>query len=338
MFHAARPVGVREDRGPADDRRLRAPQRGRGPHRGPAGLQRSQEGPCPDGIRNIGVVFQDYAVWPHMTVFDNVVYPAADPEVPAAEAEGTARWRPSARCTSAAWRTATLAALRRAAAAGGPGARPRSRPQIMLLDEPLTNLDANLREEMRFEIKDLQRRTGCHDPLRHPRPGGGAGHLRPRSASWEGGPPPADRVPARDLHQPGDGFVFNFLGVANFLPVERKNGAVHSRGATYRSRVGSPRRRGAHRQGRGGGRVPALRDRPRPRGRGLRGRVRRRVFLGPIVTYFIEVGASRDPGPAGGGGGLPGGPGPGGRGGVRAHLPGLALVRQGQRSGRRPEP
>ncbi|MEI8189603.1 MAG: TOBE domain-containing protein [candidate division NC10 bacterium] len=91
---------------------------------------------------------------------------------------------------------------------------------------------------------------------------------------------------------PDDGFVFNFLGVANFIPVEHRNGAVHIQGSELPLLVEiSP----AARERIAKGEVVAacrpfeidlVRD-----GGATRGVVRRRVFLGSIVTYFVTVGA-----------------------------------------------
>jgi len=114
----------------------------------------------PPERREIGMVFQSYAIWPHMTVFQNVAYPL---EV---------RHRPSAEV-----RERVLAALRlmemapladRAATALSGGQQQRVaiaralvfEPRVLLMDEPLSNLDAKLREQMRVEIRALQQRLG----------------------------------------------------------------------------------------------------------------------------------------------------------------------------------
>jgi iron(III) transport system ATP-binding protein len=251
----------------------------------------------PTESRNVGVVFQDYAVWPHKTVFDNVVYPLAIQKIAATEA-----------------RARTIEAIAQVHLDGLEGRYPAelsggqqqrvalaralvSRPRIMLLDEPLTNLDANLREEMRFEIRDLQRRTGVtilyvtHDQ-----------EIALAIADRIGIMGPDGRLrsigqPHEVYTNPDDGFVFHFLGVANFIPVERRNGTVciaksHvpldgpiagtaldriARGevvAACRPFEVDLRRDGA----------PLM-----PDGAVTRGIVHRRVFLGPTVTYFVNV-------------------------------------------------
>jgi iron(III) transport system ATP-binding protein len=110
--------------------------------------------------RNIGMVFQSYAIWPHMTVFDNVAYPL--------KVRGVARHVVRERVE----RTLELVGLhgleRRSATQLSGGQQQRValaraivfEPRILLLDEPLSNLDAKLRIHMRTELKQLQQQTG----------------------------------------------------------------------------------------------------------------------------------------------------------------------------------
>ena len=115
----------------------------------------------PPEARNLGVVFQDYAVWPHLTVRANTAYPL------------------KFRADDAPQRAAAVQSVLDQVGLGALGERYPSQlsggqqqrvalaralvahPEVLLLDEPLSNLDANLREEMRFEIKDLQRHHGA---------------------------------------------------------------------------------------------------------------------------------------------------------------------------------
>jgi iron(III) transport system ATP-binding protein len=246
----------------------------------------------PTEQRGIGVVFQDYAVWPHKTVFENVVYPLAIQKVASAEAgkrtrdavaqvhlDGLEERYPSQLSGGQQQRVALARAL-------------VSRPKIMLLDEPLTNLDANLREEMRFEIKELQRQTGVtilyvtHDQEVALAISDRIGVMgRDGSLRQIGNP--------HELYtNPTDGFVFQFLGVANFIPVESRSGDVRIQGSPEPLRLEVP---AATQERIARGEVVAAcrpfeidltRD-----GGDTRGVVRRRVFLGSMLTYFVSVGS-----------------------------------------------
>ncbi|MFP4114251.1 MAG: ABC transporter ATP-binding protein [Spirochaetota bacterium] len=114
----------------------------------------------PPEHRSLGMVFQSYAVWPHMTVFDNVAYPL--------RIKG---FEPGDRVDRAglALRQVRLDGLESrypAELSGGQQQRVAlaraivMEPAALLLDEPLSNLDARLRAQMRFELKELQQRLG----------------------------------------------------------------------------------------------------------------------------------------------------------------------------------
>ena len=114
----------------------------------------------PPERRNIGMVFQSYAVWPHMNVFDNVAYPLTIKKVPKDKIkQNVERVLAIVHLTQYADRFPSQlsggqqqrVALARALVA---------EPGLLLLDEPLSNLDAKLRESMRFEIKEIQRQLG----------------------------------------------------------------------------------------------------------------------------------------------------------------------------------
>ena len=114
----------------------------------------------PPEKRNIGMVFQSYAVWPHMNVFDNVAYPL------------TIKKTPKDKIKTAVERVLAIVHLSQYAErfpnqlSGGQQQRVAlaralvAAPKLLLLDEPLSNLDAKLRESMRFEIKEIQRQLG----------------------------------------------------------------------------------------------------------------------------------------------------------------------------------
>ena len=113
----------------------------------------------PPERRNIGMVFQSYAIWPHMTVFQNVAYPLAKEASRAEIGERVAGILDRLSLGALSDRLAPnlsggqqqRVALARALVA---------QPQVLLLDEPLSNLDAKLREQMRFELKALQESFG----------------------------------------------------------------------------------------------------------------------------------------------------------------------------------
>ena len=141
----------------------------------------------PPERRRMAMIFQSYVLWPHMTVAQNVAYGLRFKA-------GVSRVDRDRRAADML-RTVQLAGFESrypGELSGGQQQRVAVaralvvEPEILLLDEPLSNLDANLREEMRFEIRRLSRIFRHHDPLRDPRPGGGDGHLRSRRgpAPW----------------------------------------------------------------------------------------------------------------------------------------------------------
>ncbi len=180
----------------------------------------------PPEERHIGVVFQDYAVWPHKTVHENISYPleiANTPKEKIAEnvkkaidqvgLKGLANRYPYQLSGGQQQRVALARALVTA-------------PAVMLLDEPLTNLDANLREEMRFEIKELQRKTGTtifyvtHDQEV-------ALAISDRMAIMdEEGKIRQTGTPDQVYEQPVNEFVHQFLGIPNYIPFEIRDGSA----------------------------------------------------------------------------------------------------------------
>ena len=235
--------------------------------------------------RGIGVVFQDYAVWPHMSVFDNVGFPLKIAKRPKNELRervmeslemvgmsGLERRLPSELSGGQQQRVALARAL-------------VGKPSLMLLDEPLTNLDANLREEMRFEIKELQRRLNItvlyvtHDQeialaiADRVAIMDEEGRIRQTGNPWE------------VFERPADPFVFNFMGIANFVPVRRV-------GEAYL--VGSGQQVIPWEAPMGDAAEWVAGFRPSdvqvaPQGTGLRGTIKRASFLGSMMHYLIEV-------------------------------------------------
>ena len=111
--------------------------------------------------RAIGMVFQDYALFPHMTVDENVAYGLRARSMPRAEVERRASREALAhRAHRGARRRKPRRAVGRPAAAGGARPRARVRPRVLLLDEPFGALDKKLRLDMQIEVKRLQRQLG----------------------------------------------------------------------------------------------------------------------------------------------------------------------------------
>ena len=239
----------------------------------------------PPDSRGLGVVFQDYAVWPHMSVFENVAYPLKIAKRPKDEIRN--RVMESIEMVGMTGLEKRLlselsggqqqrVALARALVANS---------SLMLLDEPLTNLDANLREEMRFEIKELQRKLNItvlyvtHDQevalaiSDRLAIMDDAGRIRQTGNPWE------------IFERPADPFIFNFMGIANFMPVRRA-------GESYLVGSGEQRIPWEAPQGDAAEWVAGFRPSDvqiAPQGPGLRGTIRRASFLGAMIDYLIEV-------------------------------------------------
>jgi ABC-type Fe3+/spermidine/putrescine transport system ATPase subunit len=171
----------------------------------------------PPEARNIGMVFQSYAVWPHMTVFDNVAYGL---RVRGAD-RATLR-----RATEQALELVGLAPLaHRYATRLSGGQRQRValaraiayRPRVILFDEPLSNLDAKLREQLRDELARLPREVGItaiyvtHDQTE-------ALVMSDRIVVMDRGRIQQIGDPFALYVRPANGFVASFIGVANLLP------------------------------------------------------------------------------------------------------------------------
>jgi len=170
--------------------------------------------------RNLGMVFQSYAVWPHMTVFENVAFPLKVGEKLRKE---TVRDRVE--------KALTLVGLEQYGArmatqlSGGQQQRLSlaraivREPKVLLLDEPLSNLDAKLRERMRGELSAIQRRLGVttlfvtHDQIE-------ALSMSDSIAVMDGGKIVQEGTPQEIYHRPANEFVASFIGSTNLFKGE----------------------------------------------------------------------------------------------------------------------
>jgi iron(III) transport system ATP-binding protein len=167
--------------------------------------------------RGIGMVFQNYAVWPHMKVFSNIVYgmklqklskqeirERAQQVLELVGLSGLENRYPGQLSGGQQQRVALARALVR-------------NPKVLLLDEPLSNLDAKLREKMRFEIKSLVKRMGItsvyvtHDQ-------GEAMVISDRIAVMNAGNLVQIGTPQEIYNHPANKFVADFIGTMNFIP------------------------------------------------------------------------------------------------------------------------
>jgi iron(III) transport system ATP-binding protein len=248
----------------------------------------------PPHRRNIGMVFQSYAIWPHMTVFDNVAFPLVH----------GVRKQPRKVVEEKVMRALSLVQLDHLAKRPAPmlsgGQQQRvalaraiaSEPAVLLLDEPLSNLDAKLREDMRHEIKTLVRRLGTttlyvtHDQLE-------ALSMSDRVALVNEGVIVQEGAP-RDVYlRPADSFAANFLGRTNLLEghvADTASGTVETRWGTLRVVLPVTAVRGSEVTVGFRPESVVLSEGGPTAGDGLIGKVAAASFVGDAVEYQIELG------------------------------------------------
>jgi len=169
--------------------------------------------------RGVGMVFQSYAVWPHMTVFDNVAYPLKRQKLPKDEIrKRTNEMLDIVGLGDLGSRGASLVSggqMQRIALARSLVMKPR----VLLLDEPLSNLDAKLRDRLRFELKAIQTELGVtsifvtHDQ-------GEALALADRIAVMNTGVIEQLGAPQTIYREPASRFVADFMGATNVFGAE----------------------------------------------------------------------------------------------------------------------
>ena len=241
----------------------------------------------PPEKRHIGMVFQSYAVWPHKNVFENVAYPLriqkkkkdelrdkVEQVLGLVKLSGMGDRYPHQLSGGQQQRVALGRAL-------------VMEPDVLLLDEPLSNLDAKLREEMRFEIKDLQSRIGVtiiyvtHDQAE-------AMAMSDRIFVMNAGQTLQVGMPKEIYEKPANRFVADFIGLTNLLACEVVGTDRVALSAAARAEVVCPIPPGVT-----GKALISIRPEHIDlviAGGGLSGEVSRAVYLGRMVDYRVRVG------------------------------------------------
>jgi putative spermidine/putrescine transport system ATP-binding protein len=229
--------------------------------------------------RDVNTVFQDYALFPHMTVGDNVGYGLMVRKVPGPERD--------ARVTDALRMVRLDGYQRRRPGQLSGGQRQRvalaralvNRPRVLLLDEPLGALDLKLREEMQIELKAIQQEVGItfiyvtHDQAE-------ALTMSDRLAVFNRGRIEQVGSPAEVYERPATGFVAGFVGTSNLLSGEAASTIVGETG-TFTVRPEKIR-------------LAEPDATPSPDESSALGQIRDVVYLGPDTRYIVTLDAGGD--------------------------------------------
>ena len=251
----------------------------------------------PVHAREIGMVFQSYAIWPHLSVADNIGFPLSIRRIPAKEIASRVDWalgivgmqhlkerQPSQLSGGQQQRVALARAI-------------VGRPRVLLLDEPLSNLDAKLRDATRTEIRRLQRELGIaalyvtHDQTE-------ALAMSDRVVVMDQGRIMQQGTPKELYRFPVNRFVADFIGLASFIDVTPggEPGVWRTPDGSLVSISGEPPSTGP---------VEAMlrpelvRIEARVDARGtaednvLPGCIAERHYLGPVTEYLVEAAGAR---------------------------------------------
>ena len=231
--------------------------------------------------RDIGMVFQNYAIFPHLTVRENVAYGLKARKTPKKEMD--------ARVAEALElvQISHLAERKPNELSGGQQQRVALarafviEPSVLLMDEPLSNLDAKLRVQMRTVIKKLQRRLGIttiyvtHDQEE-------ALAISDRIAVMKDGNIMQIGTPNEIYAKPQNPFVAGFIGVSNFMECDVNNGEVNIQGEMT---VDIPMRK----EYIGKGKLSARPEQLFFSDKGMPGKILFSTFLGDFIEYEVEL-------------------------------------------------
>ena len=240
----------------------------------------------PPEKRDIGMVFQSYAVWPHMTVFDNVAYPLRIKKLPKGEVEHRVE------ALLQVVHLGRYAQRMPGQLSGGQQQRVAigrvivREPKVLLMDEPLSNLDAKLREGMRYEIKEIQRELGItvvyvtHDQTE-------AMAMSDRIVVINRGVIQQVGTPQEIYRTPANQFVADFVGRVDFLRGAVRGGRIQLTGLGQSLRYDGPCT---------GEVVVAVRPESlslaRPGEGQLTGSIVNKYYLGDISDLRVDVGGA----------------------------------------------
>jgi len=243
---------------------------------------------APPRARGLGMVFQNYAIFPHLDVFGNVAFPLTVRKAPKAEIE---------RRVAEALAMVKLTGFEKRFArqlSGGQQQRVAlaraivGQPRVVLMDEPLGALDKNLRYHMQVEIKEISRRLGMtvvyvtHDQEE-------ALTMSDRIAIMDRGRI-AQMGPPREVYErPESAFVAKFLGEANLIRARRRDGALRGAGdARFEVAAGRPELAEGQVFVRPE-KVSLLPEGAAPAANQVSGTVRHTAFLGNVVRYEVAL-------------------------------------------------